>query len=101
MHDYEYKNLEPYLVQPTLPEALKMQNASGASASAEVPKSPPSPDQDAAAQMAGELSAIRAWPRLTTALRGSSRLRPEIEKLVANIWFCMNLITQDKQRGLS
>ena len=55
MHDYEYENLEPYLVQPTLPEALKMQNASGASASAEGPKSPPSPDEDAAAQMAGEL----------------------------------------------
>ena len=55
MHDYNYKDLEPYLVQPTLPEALKVQNVSGASASAEVPKSPPSPDQDAAAQMAGEL----------------------------------------------
>ena len=46
---------EPYLAQPTLSEALKMQNASGASASAEIPKSPPSRDQDAAEKMAGAL----------------------------------------------
>jgi hypothetical protein len=55
MHDFHYKDLETYLVQPTLTEALKKQNASGASASAEGPKSPPSLDADAAAQMAGEL----------------------------------------------
>jgi len=55
MHDFPYKDLEPYLVQPTLPEALKKQNASGASALVEIPKSPPSPDQDAAEKLAGAL----------------------------------------------
>ena len=46
-HDFEYKNLEPYLVQPTLSEIFASQGATqpaGESKSAAaVPDSPPSP----------------------------------------------------------